>query len=220
MGRDYGHQRDYSEEIAAWIDEEVRALIEAAHDEAWEILVQYRDVLDQLVLELAERETLNKEDLERILAPVHKRPPHSTFAGFGKRTPSDRPPIEIPAAVRSNGSSNGLAKQGAPQGEQPAGGYPASSEPQPAGAASDPRQQPVSYPPAPGYPQSPGYPPPQSYPPLDAGYPPSGSTSPDRRSDSGARHGSDDQDTQQLPTVDPGQSSRSHWPFGHGDDHR
>ena len=86
MGRDYGHQRDYSEEIASWIDEEVRGLIEAAHDEAWEILVQYRDVLDQLVLELAERETLNKEDLERILAPVHKRPPHSTFAGFGKRT--------------------------------------------------------------------------------------------------------------------------------------
>jgi ATP-dependent Zn protease len=58
MGRDYGHQRDYSEEIAAWIDEEVRGLIEAAHDEAWEILVQYRDVLDQLVLELAEREKL------------------------------------------------------------------------------------------------------------------------------------------------------------------
>src|SRR6185437_760692 len=118
MGRDYGHQRDYSEEIASWIDEEVRGLIEAAHDEAWEILVQYRDVLDQLVLELAERETLNKEDLERILAPVHKRPPHSTFAGFGKRTPSDRPPVEIPVTVRpqtasangssANGSSNGV----------------------------------------------------------------------------------------------------------------
>src|SRR6185312_90746 len=65
LGRDYGHQRDYSEEI-----------------EAWEILVQYRDVLDALVLELAERETLNKEDLERIMAPVHKRPPHSSFTGF------------------------------------------------------------------------------------------------------------------------------------------
>jgi len=100
LGRDYGHQRDYSEEIAAWIDEEVRSLIEAAHDEAWEILVQYRDVLDQLVLELAERETLNNEDLERILAPVHKRPPHSAFTGFGKRTPSDRPPVEIPPSVR------------------------------------------------------------------------------------------------------------------------
>ena len=60
MGRDYGHQRDYSEDIAADIDAEVRELIEAAHDEAWEILVQYRDVLDAMVLELVEKETLEQ----------------------------------------------------------------------------------------------------------------------------------------------------------------
>src|ERR1700743_613762 len=100
LGRDYGHQRDYSEDIAADIDSEVRNLIEGAHDEAWEILVQYRDLLDAMVLELAEKETLNKEDLERILAPVRKRPPHNSFTAFGKRTPSDRPPIEIPPSVR------------------------------------------------------------------------------------------------------------------------
>jgi cell division protease FtsH len=176
------------------------------------------------VLELAERETLNKEDLERILAPVHKRPPHSSFAGFGKRTPSDRPPIEIPSAVRSNGSSNGLAKHGAPEPEpQPAGSYPGTGYQQPQEAVADPRQQPVNYPPAPGYPQSPGYPPPQSYPPLDAGYPSSGaSAAPDNgsRSDNGSQRGTEDQRTQQLPTVDPGKSGRSHWPFGHGDDRR
>jgi cell division protease FtsH len=118
LGRDYGHQRDYSEDIAAGIDGEVRDLIEGAHDEAWEILVQYRDVLDEMVLELVEKETLNKDDLERILAPVRKRPPHNTFAGFGKRTPSDRPPIEIPVHLRkpepakSNGSANGSAQPG------------------------------------------------------------------------------------------------------------
>ena len=67
MGRDYGHQRDYSEDIAADIDTEVRDLIERAHDEAWEILVQYRDALDAMVLELVEKETLAKDDLERIL---------------------------------------------------------------------------------------------------------------------------------------------------------
>ncbi|HEX3193836.1 MAG TPA: ATP-dependent zinc metalloprotease FtsH, partial [Streptosporangiaceae bacterium] len=44
LGREMSHSRDYSEEIASAIDEEVRKLIEAAHDEAWEILVQYRDV--------------------------------------------------------------------------------------------------------------------------------------------------------------------------------
>src|SRR6266576_1179555 len=96
LGRDYGHTRDYSEDIAADIDSEVRDLIEAAHDEAWEILVQYRDALDEMVLEIVEKETLAKDDLERILAPVRKRPPHNTFSGFGKRTPSDRPPVEIP----------------------------------------------------------------------------------------------------------------------------
>ena len=112
MGRDYGHQRDYSEDIAAEIDNEVRGLIEGAHDEAWEILVQYRNELDQLVRELVEKETLTKVDLERILAPVRKRPPHNTFAGFGKRTPSDRPPIDITPSIRvgangTNGTSNG-----------------------------------------------------------------------------------------------------------------
>ncbi|MDT4938665.1 MAG: cell division protease FtsH [Pseudonocardiales bacterium] len=116
MGRDYGHQRDYSEDIAAGIDGEVRDLIEGAHDEAWEILVQYRDILDSMVLELVEKETLAKDDLERILAPVRKRPPHNTFAGFGKRTPSDRPPIEIPVHLRKpEPSKNGASTNGSAQ---------------------------------------------------------------------------------------------------------
>ncbi len=69
--------------------------------------------------ELVEKETLAKEDLERILAPVRKRPPHNTFTGFGKRTPSDRPPIEIPLSARSNGSSTNGVGQTAMPGVQP-----------------------------------------------------------------------------------------------------
>ena len=60
LGRDMGHQRDYSEEVADIIDEEVRRLIETAHDEACTILNENRDVLDDLVLELLEKETLDK----------------------------------------------------------------------------------------------------------------------------------------------------------------
>jgi cell division protease FtsH len=153
LGRDFGHQRDYSEDIAADIDTEVRGIIEGAHDEAWEILVQYREVLDQLVLELMEKETLAKEDLERILAPVRKRPPHNTFSGFGKRTPSDRPPIDIPerpkrpayanGGTAPNGNGNGTAtKSGVPTG----GSF---------GAESAPAPQPPSAPYG-------GYPPPQT----------------------------------------------------------
>jgi cell division protease FtsH len=93
LGRTMGHQPDYSSTVAALIDEEVRALIEMAHDEAWEVLVEYRDVLDSLVLELMERETLSKDDLARICVGVAKRPPLAPYNGFGKRAPSDRPPV-------------------------------------------------------------------------------------------------------------------------------
>ena len=60
LGREMSHSRDYSEEIASTIDDEVRRLIESAHDEAWEILVTYRDVLDDLVLQLMDKETLSR----------------------------------------------------------------------------------------------------------------------------------------------------------------
>jgi cell division protease FtsH len=157
MGRDYGHQRDYSEDIAADIDSEVRELIEGAHDEAWEILVQYRDVLDALVLELVDKETLGKDELERIFAAVRKRPPHNTFSAFGKRTPSDRPPIEIPPSLRkapapSNGNGSAPAEVPSTGGEVPA---------QP--GAFGPRPGPAQ----PPYGGGPGVPPPYgTYPPA------------------------------------------------------
>jgi cell division protease FtsH len=111
LGRDMGSRPDYSEAVAADIDAEIRALIEAAHDEAWEILVEYRHVLDQLVLELIERETLSKEDMARICAPVAKRPSLAPYNGFGKRTPSDQPPVLTPAerAASNGGPVNGHA---------------------------------------------------------------------------------------------------------------
>ncbi|MEU8661028.1 ATP-dependent zinc metalloprotease FtsH [Actinoplanes philippinensis] len=97
MGRSMGHDKAYSDSVAADIDAEVRALIELAHDEAWEILVEYRDVLDNMVLELMEKETITQEDMNRICARVAKRPPMSPFNGFGKRLPSEAPPVLTPA---------------------------------------------------------------------------------------------------------------------------
>ncbi|WP_214367727.1 ATP-dependent zinc metalloprotease FtsH [Pseudonocardia sp. H11422] len=97
LGRSMGHQADYSLEVAHEIDEEVRALIEAAHTEAWDILNTYRDVLDDLVFELLQKETLNRTDLERIFDRVEKRPRITAFNDFGGRTPSDKPPILTPA---------------------------------------------------------------------------------------------------------------------------
>jgi cell division protease FtsH len=94
LGRSMGHQADYSHEVAQEIDNEVRKLIEAAHDEAWGVLNTYRDVLDDLVLELLDKETLQRKDLARIFARVEKRPRITEFNDFGKRVPSDKPPVK------------------------------------------------------------------------------------------------------------------------------
>ncbi|CAB4890088.1 unannotated protein [freshwater metagenome] len=95
MGRDYGHQRDYSEDVAAVVDEEVRALIERAHQEAWGILTQYRDALDALVVALLDRETLDKEEIAEIFAAVPKRAARPAWTGSTERIPSDRPAIDF-----------------------------------------------------------------------------------------------------------------------------
>jgi cell division protease FtsH len=97
MGRDYGHSRDYSESIAAVIDNEIRSLIETAHQEAFDILVANRSILDQMVLELLERETLNKEEIEVIFAHVASWPRRPAWTGSIHRVPSTQAPVAIPA---------------------------------------------------------------------------------------------------------------------------
>ena len=114
LGRDMGHQRDYSEDVASAIDEEVRKFIDGAHHEAYEILVENRDVLDTLVLELLEKETLDKAAVEAIFEPLNRRPHRPAWTGSARRTPSDRGPV-ISAKERagSNGSGvNGSATNG------------------------------------------------------------------------------------------------------------
>ncbi|SIO90417.1 ATP-dependent zinc metalloprotease FtsH [Nocardiopsis sp. JB363] len=109
LGREMSQAREYSEEIASIIDEEVRRLIESAHDEAYDVLVEYRDVLDDLVLQLLERETLTKDEVLEIFAPVHKRPSRGSYTGYGKRQPSKRPPV---LSKKELGTLNGAEVQG------------------------------------------------------------------------------------------------------------
>ncbi|MCW2714732.1 MAG: rane protease FtsH catalytic subunit, partial [Frankiales bacterium] len=99
MGRDMGHGRDYSEEVAAQVDSEVRALVENAHHEAWEILVEHRDVLDDMVLKLLDQETLGKEEVAEIFANVPKRPERAHPTANGRRPLSDKPPVLTPAEL-------------------------------------------------------------------------------------------------------------------------
>ena len=77
----------------------MRKLIEAAHTEAWEILTEYRDVLDILAGELLEKETLHRAELQAIFGDVKKRPRLTMFDDFGGRMPSDKPPIKTPGEL-------------------------------------------------------------------------------------------------------------------------
>jgi cell division protease FtsH len=97
LGRDMGHERDYSEGVAGIVDEEVRRLIEAAHDEAWEVLVEHRPVLDALVVALLEKETLNQAELAEIFAPVVKRPQRPVWLSSDRRAVSEIPPVPGPS---------------------------------------------------------------------------------------------------------------------------
>ncbi len=106
LGREMSHARDYSEEIASAIDDEVRRLIESAHDEAWTVLVQYRDVLDTLVLQLIEHETLSRAQVLEIFSSVQKRPSRGSYTGYGKRMPSDRPPVLTPKELALTAASD------------------------------------------------------------------------------------------------------------------
>ena len=95
MGRDYGHQRDYSENVASVVDAEIRKLIEKAHQEAYDILIENRSTLDRLVEELMVKETLHKEEIEEIFKSVAPRPKRPAWTGSSLRSPSKIPPVEI-----------------------------------------------------------------------------------------------------------------------------
>jgi cell division protease FtsH len=95
MGRDYGHQRDYSENVAAIVDGEIRKLIETAHQEAYDILETNRTILDEMVIKLLEIETLNKEEIAQIFTKVRSWPNRPAWTGSETRTPSSTPPVDI-----------------------------------------------------------------------------------------------------------------------------
>jgi cell division protease FtsH len=130
LGRDMGHARDYSEEVAAAIDEEVRSLIETAHQEAYEVLVTNRHVLDRLVLELLEKETLDKAEVEAVFADLSSREPRPAWTGSSQRQPDRRGPVAVPLNGTAESSANGV-----PHGSTSARAHGAEGVDQPEGIA-------------------------------------------------------------------------------------
>lgn len=93
LGRDMGHERNYSDHIAYIVDEEVRRLVDNAHDEAYAILTENRDVLDRLALELLERETLNQAEIAEVFSDIRKRDARSIWLSKDSRPVHSLPPV-------------------------------------------------------------------------------------------------------------------------------
>ena len=70
MGRDFGHQKDYSEEVAFEIDKEVKQIVEERYKEAKDLLSANRDMLEVISKELLEKETLDDSEFEAIMDKV------------------------------------------------------------------------------------------------------------------------------------------------------
>jgi cell division protease FtsH len=108
LGREMGAEPDYSEEIAREIDDEIRRVIEEAHTRAREVLEQHIDKLHQLSMILIERETIDKEQFERLLAGdpeedvfVDEQPePAPEPSREPERKPAPKPkPFPLPGAA-------------------------------------------------------------------------------------------------------------------------
>ena len=68
LGREMGHEPDYSDELAREIDDEVRRIIEDGHELALKVLREHMDELHRISQILIERETIDKDQFERLLA--------------------------------------------------------------------------------------------------------------------------------------------------------
>jgi cell division protease FtsH len=90
MGKDYGHEATYSDEVAGLIDDEVRRLVDHAHDRARFILTAHRATLDRLAASLVEKETLDDTDLAEVFGDIDK--------GAGIELPMEE--VDLPAPVR------------------------------------------------------------------------------------------------------------------------
>jgi cell division protease FtsH len=107
LGRDIATHPDYSDEIAYEIDLEVRRLIDEAHDEALEILVENDAVLETTAVRLLEEETVDIEAIQELFAPIKKRDSRAVPAPVGKS-----PSAVVKALRRLDPSADGMRGNG------------------------------------------------------------------------------------------------------------
>jgi cell division protease FtsH len=115
LGRDFGHVKDYSDDVASKIDSEIRRFVEEAHDEAREIITKHRDKLDLMVERLLEKEVLEKDEVEEIFAEVAKQSPNNPL----ERTRIRREDRDRAALEQSSGQGTPEERKRAPRPSTP-----------------------------------------------------------------------------------------------------
>ncbi len=116
LGRDWGHSRNYSEETARTVDEEIKRLVAGAREECSRLLTENMALLNAVAKALLERETITGEDIDRII----KGEPLPPFAVEHPVTVSTLPPE--PHNTRTEGTpQGGTFKLEAQTSEQPQG---------------------------------------------------------------------------------------------------
>jgi cell division protease FtsH len=96
LGRELATHSEYSNEMAQVVDNEVRAILETALDEAHKAITTNRAVLDKLAKALLEQETLNQDEIAKIFKTVKKVPARGTWRSSSKRPVGTKGPIAVP----------------------------------------------------------------------------------------------------------------------------
>jgi cell division protease FtsH len=110
LGREMGAEPDYSEEVAREIDDEIRRIIEDGHDLATRVLREHIDDLHRISQILIERETIDRDQFERLLAgddegdifpeEVPPQAPSGEPEGERERKPQPKPrPFPLPGSA-------------------------------------------------------------------------------------------------------------------------
>jgi cell division protease FtsH len=134
LGRSMGEQRNYSDDVAKMIDDEVRAIVDRAYDRATEVLTTHQDRLTELAEALVTKETIEGDQFEAMFAdlPEPRNKPGGSptpklatpLAGLNK-PPEDEPPEDEPT------------------GDEPTGDEPTEDEPPTTGDAPEASPQPA-----------------------------------------------------------------------------
>ncbi len=125
LGREFSAEPDYSDEIAREIDDEIRRIVESAHQQAKDLLNEYRDSLGKLSEVLIKRETIEKEQFEALLAGQTEEDVFGSTAPpppelpVPPATPADRAGRELPRPLPRPGLAGGTAEARAVAPEKP-----------------------------------------------------------------------------------------------------